>query len=187
MSVLSSTTLLRTLSIFHLTIAYTLLTNPQIIATQNLVFILGRALQIPSVSALLPSDVAHPASVSFNTPGSPALGLAALFLGFLSLSDLTALFMPDEIHNMYWAAQVAVRLAVLFAFEAWLYLTKPGLGKVAEGRFKGLKNDVVFSWAFVELVVMFWVFNTLRQERKTIALKQLREKEREKALRGEVD
>lgn len=186
MPLISSTTLLRTLSIFHLTVAYTLLTNPQIIATQNLVVILGRALEIPSISTLLSPDVAHPAFVSY-TPGSPALGLAALFLGFLGLSDLTALFMSDEIHNMYWAAQAAVRLAVLFAFEAWIYMTTPGLGQVAEGRFRGLKNDVVFSWAFVELVAMFWVFSTLREERKTIALKQLREKEKEKTLRGDAD
>lgn len=82
--------------------------------------------------------------------------------------------MTEELHNLYWTAQVPARLASLFAFEAWIYLTKPAEGEVAEGMFRGLKNDVVFAWAFVELVAMFWTFSTLREERKEIAARQAR-------------
>jgi len=46
MTIISSITLLRTISIFHLTTAYYLLTSPQKIADQNLVFILGAAMAI---------------------------------------------------------------------------------------------------------------------------------------------
>jgi len=171
---------LTTLSIFHLTVAYTLLTNPHALATQNMVVVLGAALQLPRVSASLDPAIGHPAAVSFTTPGNPALGLAALFLSFLALSDFTALSMHEEVHNLYWAAQVSVRLAAMFVFEAWLYLTKPVPGEVAEGRFKGLKNDVVFTWAFVEMFIMFWVFTVLRAERKEIGDKRARALEREK-------
>jgi hypothetical protein len=36
---------------------------------------------------------------------------------------------------------------------------------------EGLKNRVVFTWAFVEMITWFWVFVTLREERRDIALR----------------
>lgn len=35
----------------------------------------------------------------------------------------------------------------------------------------GLKNRVVFSWAFVELMGWFWAFGTVREERQKNAVK----------------
>lgn len=37
---------------------------------------------------------------------------------------------------------------------------------------EGLKNRVVFTWAFLEMITWFWVFVTLREERKEIAARQ---------------
>ena len=37
---------------------------------------------------------------------------------------------------------------------------------------EGLKNRVVFTWAFLEMITWFWVFLTLREERREIAAKQ---------------
>jgi hypothetical protein len=34
---------------------------------------------------------------------------------------------------------------------------------------EGLKNRVVFTWAFLEMITWFWVFVTLREERREIA------------------
>lgn len=34
---------------------------------------------------------------------------------------------------------------------------------------EGLKNRVFFTWAFVEVITWFWVFVTLREERREFA------------------
>jgi hypothetical protein len=41
---------------------------------------------------------------------------------------------------------------------------------------EGLKNRVVFTWAFLEMVVWFWIFVTLRDERRQFAIKVARRK-----------
>ena len=46
MAVLSALVLIRLLSIFHLTLAFYLLTAPQLLADQNLVFILGESVHL---------------------------------------------------------------------------------------------------------------------------------------------
>ena len=46
MAIISATTLLRTLSVSHITVAYYLLTSPLTITDQNLVYILGAAMDI---------------------------------------------------------------------------------------------------------------------------------------------
>ncbi len=46
MAIISATTLLRTICVFHITVAYYLLTSPLTVADQNLVYILGAAMDI---------------------------------------------------------------------------------------------------------------------------------------------
>ena len=46
MALISSATIIRSLAIFHLTIAYFLLTSPSKIVDQNLVYILGAAMDL---------------------------------------------------------------------------------------------------------------------------------------------
>jgi len=41
---------------------------------------------------------------------------------------------------------------------------------------EGLKNRVVFTWAFLEMLTWFWVFVTLREERRELALKVQRKR-----------
>jgi hypothetical protein len=36
---------------------------------------------------------------------------------------------------------------------------------------EGLKNRILFTWAFVEMITWFWVFVTLRDERREIAIR----------------
>ena len=48
MTLISATNLLRSVSLFHLTIAYFFLVSPSIISTQNLVLILGAAMDLVS-------------------------------------------------------------------------------------------------------------------------------------------
>jgi len=41
----------------------------------------------------------------------------------------------------------------------------------ASGWGEGLKNRVVFTWAFLEMITWFWAFVTLREERQALARK----------------
>lgn len=148
MAILSAQSLLRTLSLFHLTLSYYLLTSPSTLASQNLVYVLGAAMDIPDPP------------VSLSTP-SPASTLAALFLALLALSDLTSSGLPEEVGSHYWSSQAPVRLAFFFAVTGYAYAGKPGgvwWGK-AGGPTKGevLCNSVVFTWGFLEMLWWFWV------------------------------
>lgn len=44
----------------------------------------------------------------------------------------------------------------------------------------GLKNDVIFAFAFVEMITWFWVWITLREERGDLVRRSLKEKRRER-------
>jgi hypothetical protein len=46
MAILSGVTLIRSLALFHITLAYFFLTNPKIISDQSVVFVLGEAMQL---------------------------------------------------------------------------------------------------------------------------------------------
>ncbi len=146
MAILSAQTLLRTLTLFHLTLAYYLLTSPATIASQNLVYVLGAAMEIPEPP------------ISLSTP-SPASTLAALFLALLALSDLTSSGLPEEVGSHYWSNQAPVRLAFFFAVTGYSYAAKPGglLGGKAGRGGEVLCNSVVFTWGFLEMLLWFWV------------------------------
>lgn len=49
MAILSAFTLIRSISLFHITVAYLFLTAPRIIADQNVVFILGESMRLVRV------------------------------------------------------------------------------------------------------------------------------------------
>ena len=102
------------------------------------------------------------ASSAFSTP-SPTSSLAAVFLAFIALTDLTAVSLPEDVYNIYWATQAPVRLVALFALAAWIYVFKPAYGVGAsqtlasKGWGHEAKNGVIFTFAFVETTMMFWV------------------------------
>lgn len=92
-----------------------------------------------------------------------------------AISDLTATSLPREISGIYWSSQAPVRLFFFFVVTAYSYAFKPGgmglmgrevdridhsaaaAGLVGEGKGQGLKNSLVFTWGFVEMVLWFWV------------------------------
>lgn len=155
MAILSAQTLLRTISLFHLTLSYYLLTSPTTIASQNLVYVLGAAMEIHD-----------PPSSSLSTP-SPASALAALFLALLGLADLTSSGLPEEVGSHYWSNQAPVRLAFFFAVTGYSYAGKSGgflwgekkigMGRGGGGGGEVLCNSVVFTWGFLEMLWWFWV------------------------------
>ena len=153
MPLISSATLIRTLSILHLTTAYYLLTKPSVLPNQNLVLVLGASMKLPIPTAAL------------STP-STATALAALFLTALAMNDLLAAALTQFAYDEYWGAQAPLRCFLWGILTVWVYVTgREGtgiLGKtqdvvVGKGTGGDLKNSFVFAVGFVEMSVMFWV------------------------------
>ena len=143
MALLTATFLLRLLSLFHLTCAYYVLSD------HNLLYI-HRASK-----DLAPS----PPSLSFP---SPALALAALFLALLGVADVSATGLDEEVASHYWSSQAPIRLGFFFAVTGYSYLWKEGglMGgtRHEKGALRGLLcNGFVFTWGFVEMMGWFWV------------------------------
>ena len=99
---------------------------------------------------------------AFNKPG-PATAFIALLLALLGLADFTAASMTEDIALEYWGSQIPVRLMFLFGVTGYTYFFKPaGLEAARQTVYRrgpgdDLKNSLVFTWGFLELVVWFWV------------------------------
>lgn len=92
MPLISTKTILTSLSLFHLTLAFFLLTSPQAIADQAVVYLLGESMGLPH-------------SRSFESQ-SPALAFLAVVLAFLGITDLVTLSLPDEVSLLHhWTMQ----------------------------------------------------------------------------------
>lgn len=92
MALINSKTIITSVSLFHLTIAYFLLTNPRTISDQAMVYVLGESMTMPPAR-------------DFDVP-SPALSLLAVVLILFGLSDLVSLSMPEELGALYyWGTQ----------------------------------------------------------------------------------
>lgn len=119
----------------------------------------------------------QPTPRDFATPSAAVAFIAVLF-AFIGINDLTAASLPDEPFDAYWGSQTPVRLVFLFALTGYTFLFKEG-GMFGGARGIGysaspgshLKNSVVFSWGFIELSIWFWVFTSLREERRERAKK----------------
>ncbi|KAI4132207.1 MAG: hypothetical protein LQ347_002666 [Umbilicaria vellea] len=132
-----------------------------------------------------------PDAPSFTTPSAPTAFLAVL-LALLALSDLTAASLPEEIGSYYWSSQAPVRLFFFFVVTAYTYVFKAGgiasawaskSGAHTAGVGDELKNSVVFTWGFVEVICWFWIYVTLRDERReTVARAAARRKAQEDML-----
>ncbi|KAF2405370.1 hypothetical protein EJ06DRAFT_578560 [Trichodelitschia bisporula] len=163
MALISAFTLIRTLALFHITLAFYLLTAPRMLADQNLVFLLGESMRPPEAT-------------SFDRP-TPATALAAAVFVLLGLTDLVAVSMDEPAAVQYWSAQTPIRLIFFFALTGYTYITgadatlKSGKGaRVGDG----LKNGLVFSWGFLEIMMWFWVFLTIRDQRREAGMRVLR-------------
>jgi hypothetical protein len=73
--------------------------------------------------------------------------------------------MRDETASAYWSSQAPVRLVLFFALTAYTYAMKSGelsLARFVPARARaragqGVCTDVVFAWAFLEMMAWFWV------------------------------
>lgn len=89
---------------------------------------------------------------------SEASAFIAVILTFFGLSDLTAASLDALPALEYWLNNVPVRLTVLFGVTAYSYLFKEDgyLGPTL-GVGRHLCNSWVFTFAFMELMVWYWV------------------------------
>ena len=87
-------------------------------------------------------------------------------LALLGISDFTAASLSEEVSAFYWGSQAPVRLLFFFALTGYTYVFKSGgLGAAATseaddhitGAGDELKNSVVFTWGFLEMMCWFWV------------------------------
>ncbi|KAF1950385.1 hypothetical protein CC80DRAFT_426956 [Byssothecium circinans] len=170
MAIISTYTLIRSLSLFHITLAIIFLRNPRLIAEQNIVFLFQEAMQLPT-----PRDFLKPSATT---------AFIAVLLAFLGINDLASFSLSEEYLEAYWGAQTPARLLFLFGVTGYSYAFKEGGLFAGTGRAytrnvgDHLKNSIVFSWGFLELAAWFWIFISLRDERRQRAIKLL---ERRKA------
>jgi len=75
--------------------------------------------------------------------------------------------MSEELALLYWSSQTPVRLLFLFVLTGYTYAFKPG-GIAASSGWNyqknvgdHLKNNLVFTFGFVEVVTWFWVRSML--------------------------
>jgi hypothetical protein len=85
--------------------------------------------------------------------------------------------MMEQAAHIYWGSQTPVRLLFLFGLTFYSYLSKPSTAALPFGTdvlaesFPGdmLKNDLIFTWAFMEMGFWFLIYLSLREERKRFA------------------
>ncbi|TFB00352.1 hypothetical protein CCMA1212_007841 [Trichoderma ghanense] len=184
MALISSTTIITSISLFHLTLAYFFLFRPKTIEDQALVFVLGESMNIPAVRG-------------FDVP-SPALALVAVILAFSGISDLVSLSMPEEFSALYyWGTQAPLRFFLSMVLVAYSYAfgskspifssssstssRRPGgtLSKNSASGAQHLHNRLLFSFMFIEMMAWFWTWITLREERSAIVERMRKQHERE--------
>ncbi|KAM3065921.1 hypothetical protein ACMFMG_009854 [Clarireedia jacksonii] len=169
MGLISGPTIISTLSLFHITLGFFFLTNPSVLADQTLVLIIGQSMGLPYER-------------SFEKQSPPLAFLGAVFI-FFGVTDLVAIYVPEEVSQWHWGSQAPVRFFFSGALSlyTWLFsssspMTASRSAYKASGWGEGLKNRVVFTWAFLEMVTWFWIFVTLREERREFAIKMARKK-----------
>lgn len=92
MGLISANTIITSVSLFHLTLAFFFLTSPKTIDDQTLVYFLGESMGVPYARG-------------FEHPSAP-LALLSAVLAMIGISDLVSLSMPEEIGMVYyWGTQ----------------------------------------------------------------------------------
>ncbi|KAG5926478.1 hypothetical protein E4U42_003277 [Claviceps africana] len=183
MAIITAKTLITSISLFHLTLGFILLTNPQRIPDQILVQVLGQSMGIPHARG-------------FDAQ-SHALGFLGSVLALFGLSDLLSLSMPEELAALYyWGTQAPLRALFFILLTTYVYAFGPssplygGATHLTRGGYNpsyhparwggdALKNRVFFSFAFVEMLAWFWVWVTLREERPQVVERMRKNTRRE--------
>ncbi|KAL4779096.1 increased loss of mitochondrial DNA protein 1 [Aspergillus varians] len=92
------------------------------------------------------------------------------------------------LYSEIWTLISASRFCLFFAVSFFIYQSKPaswgvGVNHLAHGSeelagLDHLKNRVIFTYGFIEMMFWFWIFITLREERQEIAARFVERDER---------
>lgn len=118
-------------------LAFTLLKSPTTVVNANVTVLLGQAMNLPIVQV---------------TSSNPLFGVLAVFLALQVLSELIPV-MADNI--MYFESMVPTRLMFFFALGLFCLISD----------YAPVANNLVFSYAFLEIWLNFLVYNNLRDEK----------------------
>ncbi|KAH7625725.1 increased loss of mitochondrial DNA protein 1 [Sordaria sp. MPI-SDFR-AT-0083] len=194
MGLISAKTILTSISLFHITLAFFFITRPATIADQGVVWLLGEAMGLPHAT-------------NFETQ-SPTTAFLGIILGLWGLSDLVSLSMPEEISLLHhWGSQVPLRLTFSFLLTLYSFFfsaSSPFINddnaqqqqfshpktpaynfgvKEAAGDWgwggDALKNRVFFTFMFVETFSWFWALMSLNEEKRDILKRAGQRRERE--------
>lgn len=128
-------------------LSFILLKNPGSIVNANFTLLLGQAMRLATVQV---SDK------------NPLFGLLALFIGTNAISDL----IPIIAENIaYFETVVPTRLAFFFLLGSFCLMSDYGI----------IANNLIFTYAFVEIWLNFLIYNNLRDEKYYRARKFLEE------------
>ncbi|KAK9467765.1 increased loss of mitochondrial DNA protein 1 [Lipomyces arxii] len=127
-------------------VAYKLLTNPADISGHGTIFMIGRAMALPDAEF---------------SEDDPALGLAAFLLLNLSIVDLTAMSITSTSF-----LELAVPLRLMLSFVVC------GFGYMVPDSSIAIANSAVFSISFLDIMMQFWLYITIREERSLIIREQ---------------
>ena len=116
MPLIAAKTIIVSISLFHITLAFFFLTSPRTVSDQVLVYVMGESMGMVCLSPTPKSDcqeelganktpLVQPVSRGFDTQ-SPALAFLAVVLAMFGFSDLVSLSMPEEVGSLYyWGTQ----------------------------------------------------------------------------------
>jgi len=107
----------------------------------------------------------------------------ALVLGLIGISDFTAASMTENVALEYWGSQIPIRLIYFFVITAYTYLFKnDGMAMLGKSYKPSagdhLKNGLIFSWGFVEILMWFWIYLGVREERRQVVARTIQKRER---------
>ncbi|KAF7561414.1 hypothetical protein G7046_g2729 [Stylonectria norvegica] len=121
MALISAKTIITSVSLLHLTLAYFFLTSPSTVDNQSMVYILGESMGMPYASG-------------FDVQSAPLAFLSGVLV-LVALSDLVSLSMPDEVCLIFhWGTQAPLRFTVSLFFLLYIFIFGPSSPVYSEAR-----------------------------------------------------
>lgn len=119
------------------TLGYLFLTNPQAYAEHPTILIMSKSMEMDFV----------------ETRDNPLAGFVGLLLIVMGCSDVAVLGLPN--YMVFFEGSVPIRLTIYFVSMAYSLIVHTPY----------LSNTVVFTMSFFDIILSFWIFTAIREER----------------------
>ncbi|KAK4213140.1 increased loss of mitochondrial DNA protein 1 [Rhypophila decipiens] len=182
MGLISGTTIITSLCLFHITLGFFFLTNPKSVADQAMVWVLGEAMGLPHVR-------------NFEAQ-SPGLAFLGIILGLYGITDLVTLSREEVQVHEHWGIQSPLRFTLSFVLTLYtfffsaaspLYTSADSSPMASRSGYAhhpnpnytpsgwggdAMKNRVFFTFMFIETISWLWVWVTLQEERREVLVRR---------------